>query len=189
MSPGMLHPRIMRIRIERTASGTAASNVVGMKIASRLAFGCLILGVPLAACGGNGTTSGTASIGACGAPSGQVALSYPAPNSTGIPDNIQGIVFAASSGLSGTYQALVVPAGSSQGTAFERVRDRAVAASLAERDADRERGVPGERERRPDPPRGDDGLRLPQRQRVHVYAVAARLVHHAVIGVAPVAIV
>ena len=93
-----------------------------MKIATgRLALVCLALGTPLAACAGNGDTVGTTSVGSCGAPSGQVALSYPAPGSTGIPDNIQGVVFAASSGLSGTYQALVVPAGSSQGIAFERI--------------------------------------------------------------------
>ena len=71
----------------------------------------------LSACSGNDDNNFNSAGLQCGAPSGQVALVYPAPGSTGIPDNFQGIVFgsSASGGLSGGYQAVVVPAGSSTG--------------------------------------------------------------------------
>jgi hypothetical protein len=69
----------------------------------------------LAACSGNPNNYNSANL-ACGAPTGQVALAYPAPGATGIPDNFAGIVFASTNGLTSSYQAVVVPAGSSQGT-------------------------------------------------------------------------
>ena len=69
----------------------------------------------LAACSGNPNNYNSANL-TCGAPTGQVALVYPAPGATGIPDNFQGVIFGSTSGLSSSYQAVVVPAGSSQGT-------------------------------------------------------------------------
>jgi hypothetical protein len=55
----------------------------------------------------------------CGAPTGKYTLVYPAPNATGIPDNLPGIIFGSTNGLSASYQALVLPAGSSTPIAFE----------------------------------------------------------------------
>jgi len=57
----------------------------------------------------------------CGAPSGKVVLVYPAPNSTGIPDNFPGVIFGSSSGLASSYQALLLPAGNSQFVPLESV--------------------------------------------------------------------
>jgi hypothetical protein len=51
----------------------------------------------------------------CGAPKGTVVVAYPAPSATAIPDNFIGIVFASTNGLSSSYQAIVVPNGSSYG--------------------------------------------------------------------------
>jgi len=58
----------------------------------------------LAGCNGNSTSPG-----GCGAPSGKVSLVYPAPNSTGIPDNFPGVIFGSTNGLGGNYQALLQP--------------------------------------------------------------------------------
>ncbi len=69
----------------------------------------------LAACSGDPNNYNSANLN-CGAPAGQVALAYPAPGATGIPDNFPGVVFASSSGLTSGYQAVIVPAGSSEGT-------------------------------------------------------------------------
>ena len=74
----------------------------------------------LAACGGNPNTYNSAGL-TCGAPQGTVALAYPAPGATGIPDNFQGVVFASTNGLTSSYEAVVVPAGSSQGTVLAPV--------------------------------------------------------------------
>jgi len=80
---------------------------------SQLAFATGL--AALAACSGNPYNYNSANL-ACGAPSGKVALAYPAPGATGIPDNFAGVVFASTNGLTSGYQAVVVPAGSSQGT-------------------------------------------------------------------------
>jgi hypothetical protein len=74
----------------------------------------------LAACSGNPNNFNSANL-PCGAPTGQVALAYPAPGSTGIPDNFAGIVFASTGGLTSGYGAYIVPAGSSSGTLLETV--------------------------------------------------------------------
>ncbi len=59
----------------------------------------------LAACGGGSALS------TCGAPNGQVALVYPAPGSTGIPDNFPGVVFGSSHGLPASYTAILQQSG------------------------------------------------------------------------------
>jgi hypothetical protein len=69
------------------------------------AFALLVGAASLAACNGNNSST----PGGCGAPSGKVALVYPAPNATGIPDNFPGVIFGASVGLGGNYQALLQP--------------------------------------------------------------------------------
>ena len=77
------------------------------------AFFALLAGAGvLAGCNGNNSTS----PGNCGAPSGKVVLVYPAPGSTGISDNFPGVIFGSSNGLGGNYQALIVAAGSQQGS-------------------------------------------------------------------------
>jgi hypothetical protein len=76
--------------------------------------------VGFSACSSNNTVGGTTG-GPCGAPSGQVALAYPAPNSTGIPDNFPGVIFGSTHGLGGLYQAIIVPSGSSVGQYFNTV--------------------------------------------------------------------
>jgi len=58
-----------------------------------------------AGCGGGG------SPGLCGAPKGQVALVYPAPGSTGIPDGFPGIVLGSTNGLGPSYDAVLQQAG------------------------------------------------------------------------------
>jgi hypothetical protein len=72
------------------------------------------------ACSSNNSVGGTVG-GPCGAPSGEVVLAYPAPNSTGIPDNFPGVIFGSTHGLGGLYQAVIVPAGSSVGQYFNTV--------------------------------------------------------------------
>jgi hypothetical protein len=85
-----------------------------------IAFSAGALASGIAACSSNdGSTF--SSGGPCGAPSGQVALAYPAPNSTGIPDNFSGVIFGSTNGLSSSYGALIVPAGASSGTLFQTV--------------------------------------------------------------------
>jgi hypothetical protein len=74
----------------------------------------------IAACSGNPNNFNSANL-PCGAPSGQVALAYPAPGATGVPDNFAGVVFASTSGLTAGYGAYIVPAGSSSGTLLETV--------------------------------------------------------------------
>lgn len=85
----------------------------------------LLAGVAaLAACSGNdgyyNDNYNSAGL-PCGAPRGQLALAYPAPGSTGIPDNFQGIIFASTAGLTTSYQAVVVAAGSSNGEQLEPI--------------------------------------------------------------------
>lgn len=70
-------------------------------------------GAAVTACGGG---SSSATPAACGAPN--LTMVYPAPGATGIPANLPGIVFATTSGLNASSEALVVPAGSSQFLAF-----------------------------------------------------------------------
>jgi hypothetical protein len=57
----------------------------------------------------------------CGAPQGKYALVYPANGATGIPDNIAGIIFGSTNGLTASYQAYLLPAGSSSFLQFEPV--------------------------------------------------------------------
>ncbi|MGH7728912.1 MAG: hypothetical protein ACREM2_08985 [Vulcanimicrobiaceae bacterium] len=73
----------------------------------------------LAACGGNSNPN-SANL-PCGAPQGQVVVAYPAPSSTGIPDNFQGVIFASTNGLSGSYSAALAANGSSQGILLQNV--------------------------------------------------------------------
>ncbi len=80
--------------------------IAGIVVAAAVAVG-------FSACNSSNTVYNPG--GPCGAPSGQVALAYPAPNATGIPDNFPGVIFASTNGLGGLYQAIVVPAGSSVG--------------------------------------------------------------------------
>ena len=54
------------------------------------------------------------SVPVCGASLGKVALVYPAPNSTGIPDNFAGVIFGSSTTLPSSYQALLLSAASPQ---------------------------------------------------------------------------
>jgi hypothetical protein len=49
----------------------------------------------------------------CGAPSGPVSLAYPAPGSTGIPDNFSGVIFVSKNGLYNSYQAWLALPGAS----------------------------------------------------------------------------
>jgi hypothetical protein len=67
----------------------------------------------LSACNGNYYSSPGPP---CGAPQGTVIVAYPAPSSTGIPDNFPGVIFASTHALFSSYQAIVVPNGSSVGT-------------------------------------------------------------------------
>ncbi len=87
-----------------------------MKTGVRSAFFAMAVTVAL---GGCNSSSSPQPI--CGAPSGTVVVAYPAPNSTGIPDNITGIIFASTKGLYTSYNAIVVPNGSSIGTPFAPV--------------------------------------------------------------------
>jgi hypothetical protein len=84
-------------------------------VAALPTVGLAALAAAMAGCSGGGSN---ASPGNCGAPTGQVALSYPAPGATGIPDNIPGIVFASTNGLSSSYGAVVAQAGSSSSFTF-----------------------------------------------------------------------
>lgn len=72
----------------------------------------------LTGCSGNGNNPNSAGL-PCGAPTGQFALVYPASGSTGIPDNLPGIVFGSTNGLGASYQAVLLPAGASQPIDFE----------------------------------------------------------------------
>ena len=81
-----------------------------------LALSVAGVGVALAACSSNNNTPTVNPNLPCGGVSGPVALVYPAPGSTGIPDNFQGVVFGSQTTLTANYQAFVVPAGSSTGT-------------------------------------------------------------------------
>jgi hypothetical protein len=87
-------------------------------IAGLVAAAAVVAG--FSSCSSNNTVGGTTG-GPCGAPSGQVALAYPAPNSTAVPDNFPGVIFASTHGLGGLYQAIIVPSGSSVGTYFNTV--------------------------------------------------------------------
>jgi hypothetical protein len=49
----------------------------------------------------------TVSPGNCGTPSGPLALAYPAPGSTSIPDNFIGVILATQTYLPSSYQALL----------------------------------------------------------------------------------
>ncbi len=80
-----------------------------------------VTGVAAAALAGCGGSTATTSPGLCGAPSGKVALVYPAPNSTGIPDNFSGIIFGSTNGLASSYEAWVVPNGASAPNILEPV--------------------------------------------------------------------
>jgi len=71
----------------------------------------------LDACG----ASTPSSPGPCGAPKGQVVVAYPAPGATAIPDNVAGVIFASTDGLSGGYQAWLLPYGSSEFLEFAPV--------------------------------------------------------------------
>jgi hypothetical protein len=80
-----------------------------------LVFTLVASAAVLASCSGNNNNYNSAGL-TCGARSGQVVLAYPAPGSTGIPDNFQGVIFASTgTGLTSGYQAYIVPAGSSTG--------------------------------------------------------------------------
>jgi hypothetical protein len=70
----------------------------------------------LAACGT------AASPPQCGAPKGAVTMAYPAPSSTGIPDNFPGVIFASTNGLGSSYQAIVQIPGQSLKLPLERVQ-------------------------------------------------------------------
>lgn len=84
-----------------------------MAVCCALAAGAAIL----AGC----NTSSNPSPGYCGTPSGPLALAYPAPDSTGIPDNFIGIVFATQPALPSSYQALILPSGASGFVPFQLV--------------------------------------------------------------------
>ena len=62
----------------------------------------------VSACNGNSSPAPV-----CGAPQGTVVVAYPAPGATAVPDNFLGVIFASSKGLGSSYQALLVPNGSS----------------------------------------------------------------------------
>ncbi len=72
------------------------------------AFLALFAMALICACNGN---SSPAPI--CGAPSGTVVVAYPAPGATAVPDNFPGVIFASTNGLSSSYQAWILPNGSS----------------------------------------------------------------------------
>ncbi len=74
----------------------------------------------IAGCSGNVNNPNSAGL-PCGAPKGSFALVYPASGSTAIPDNLPGIVFGSTNGLSGSYQAVLLPAGASEPIDFEFV--------------------------------------------------------------------
>lgn len=77
------------------------------KIGAGLATAAVAL--VLCSCGGSSTPQPI-----CGAPQGTVVVAYPAPNSTAIPDNFAGVIFASSTQpLGSAYQALLLPNGSS----------------------------------------------------------------------------
>jgi hypothetical protein len=73
-----------------------------------------------AGCGGSNNNYNSANL-PCGAPQGKYALVYPANGATGIPDNIAGVIFGSTNGLSGSYQAYLLPAGSSTFFQFDLV--------------------------------------------------------------------
>jgi len=84
---------------------------VNSPVRSAVALAALLGAGVLAGCNSSSSTPG-----GCGAPTGKVALVYPAPGSTGIPDNFTGVIFGSTNGLGGNYQALLqastLPAGS-----------------------------------------------------------------------------
>jgi hypothetical protein len=85
---------------------------VHVRVRPAAAFFVFLAGAAaLAACNGGSSSS---TPGNCGAPTGKVALVYPAPGSTGIADNFPGVIFGSTNGLGSNYQALLLPAGSSQ---------------------------------------------------------------------------
>jgi len=97
-----------------------------MSFSARSTFRCALLaatvgGATLALAGCGGSNNYNSANLPCGAPQGKYALVYPANGSTGIPDNIAGIVFGSTNGLTASYQAYLLPAGSSTFFQFEPV--------------------------------------------------------------------
>ncbi len=78
--------------------------------------------VALAAIVAGCSSSTNPSPGPCGGVSGPVTLVYPAPNSTGIPANLQGVVFGVQVPLTSLYQAVIVPNGGSTQFIFNTVQ-------------------------------------------------------------------
>ena len=74
--------------------------------------------------GCNASSPSTPAVAPCALPSGtQVALVYPAPDATGIPDNLAAVIVAASTPLPQSWQALLtVPLlGTAQGSVLSTV--------------------------------------------------------------------
>ena len=84
-----------------------------------LALAAIIASFALSGCNGNGYN--VANSGNCGAPNGKVALVYPASGSTGIPDNLAGVIFGSTNGLPSSDEAFLLPAGSASFVTFETV--------------------------------------------------------------------
>ena len=70
------------------------------------AVGVLVV-IALVACNGGSNTIVTPTPGPTCSPGAQVQMLYPIPGATGVPDNPQQLVFAASSPLPSTYNAVV----------------------------------------------------------------------------------
>jgi hypothetical protein len=83
-----------------------------------LGLAAVAASLALTGCGGSNVTS---SSGNCGAPNGKVALVYPANNSSGIPDNLAGVIFGSTNGLASSYEGFLLPAGSASFLTFETV--------------------------------------------------------------------
>jgi hypothetical protein len=87
---------------DRTAKARAGI-ATAMRIITALALGGITLAAT--ACNGNGTFN----PGQCNPPNGiATTLVYPAPNSTGIPDNVSLVVFGSSAALPASFQAYLV---------------------------------------------------------------------------------
>jgi len=76
-----------------------------MKARTAIVCGALVGAAALAACGGGNSTVPAQPVVQCTYPTGtQVALAYPAPGATAVPDNPGQIVIAASPALPNTWQ-------------------------------------------------------------------------------------
>ena len=79
-----------------------------MKTSSALLCGAMVAACALAACGGGGTNQTSVPVIQCVLPTGtQVALAYPMPGATGVPDSPGQVVIGASPALPTNWQVVL----------------------------------------------------------------------------------